>query len=141
MNLNELFLKPDDCLCKLSKKELMSFVKECCIENDKVYKSISKYEACILEWAKKVDDFIVFTVNAGNDEHITVSINQKTMDIYCLEHYVNNYSGYDILLKDGDDKITQNTGYGFGSWVYKKLNLDLSEYSSNSKQSYGCCCG
>jgi len=137
-------------LTEMSPPERMIFVKECCKENESVTKSISLYVGCVLDWAKESNDFMIFTVNAGKydgkyvrdaNEYITVSINTKTEKTYCLTNYLHNYSGYRIFIAKELDCIKQEIGYGFGSWSYKVLNLDLTEKSSNSKQEYGSCCG
>lgn len=136
-------------LTEMSATELMAFVKECCRDNESVTKIVSRYPGCVLDWAKKVNEFVIFTVRAGEfdgkyvcnpNEYITVSFNTKTKKLFCLAHYLHNYSGYNIHIADKQNIIKQEIGYGFGSWEYNELNLDLTKKSSRTEHDYGCCC-
>lgn len=139
-----------DKITGISAADLMAFVKECCKNNESVTKQISAYLGCVLDWVKEVNEFIIFTVRAGSfdgvyvreaHEYITVSFNTKTEELFCLRHYLHNYGGYNIFIPNGQNYIKQDIGYGFGSWKYNELNLDLTEKASRSKQEYGSCCG
>lgn len=136
-------------LSEMTFAERIEFIKECCKENEVVSKTISRYSGCGLQWFKEVNEFVVFTVLAGStdgtylrdaNEYVTISLNTKTEQLFCLTHYVHNYCGYNIFISEGKDYINQNIGYGFGSWKYLELNLDLTEKSSRSEQNYGSCC-
>lgn len=130
--------------------ELMSFVKECCEGDEVVKRQIATYSGCGLQWIKKVNNFIVFTVLAGKfdrgcvrnaSEYITVSFNTETKKVSCLTHYLSNYGGYNIYFSTKENCIKQEIGRPFGSWEYSDLNLDLTKITSQTKQDFGCCCG
>jgi len=134
---------------EMSATERMSFVKECCSGNEEVSKMIVRYEGCILKWLREIDEYIIFTVCAGNmngiyvsnpNEYITVSFNTETGDVFCLEHYLHNYSGYSIYVEQDLSGIKQEIGHGFGSWTYNELNFDLTNKASRSEQNHGSCC-
>lgn len=146
----EEFLKDTKILKEMQKRNIMIFVKECCKNNESVLKTINNYDGCFLEWCEEIDEYVVFTVVCGilrsetvigdANEYLTISINKNTKEVFCLSNYLHNYSGYKIYLKREEKSIKQNIGYGFGSWRYNTLNLDLTEKESYSEHDYGCCC-
>lgn len=82
-----------DKITTMSATERMAFVKECCKGNNSISKSIQSYAGCVLDWAKEVNGYIVFTVRAGSydgtsvrdaNEFITISFNKNTGEFFCL---------------------------------------------------------
>ena len=133
----------------MSKAELMAFVKDCCKDNLGVSRSIDRYTGCSLLWAKEVNGCVIFTVLAGMfdhgclrdaNEYVTVSYNVATGQITSLSHYLYNYGGYRIFVAEEENCVKQEIGYGWGSWKYADLNLDLSLIREYAKQDYGCRC-